>query len=117
MNIVINKCNHLLFIIFTPTANKMIPVKINIPDIINIIGTDAHAYPLGANIKSRSNLLSGINIAMAMQRTNGSISVRKVFLIHADMPIANVANVTPANKTNAPIKQTYAIVFEAASLG
>ena len=77
----------------------MIPVKINIPDIINIIGTDAHAYPLGANIKSRSNLLSGINIAMAMQRTNGSISVRKVFLIHADMPIANVANVTPANKT------------------
>ena len=78
----------------------MIPVNINIPDIINIIGTDAHAYPLGANIKSRSNLLSGINIAMAMQRTNGSTSVRKVFLIHADIPIANVANVTPANKTN-----------------
>ena len=51
---------------------------------------------------------------MAMQRTNGSISVRKVFLIHADMPIANVANVTPANKTNVPSKQTYAIVFEAA---
>ena len=95
----------------------MIPVKINIPDIINIIGTDAHAYPLGVNIKSRSNLLSGINIAMAMQRTNGSISVRKVFLIHADMPIANVANVTPANKTNVPSKQTYAIVFEAASSG
>ena len=93
------------------------PVKIKISDNNTLIGTDAQAYPLGANIKIRSNLLSGINIAMAMQRTNGSISVRKVFLIHADMPIANVANVTPANKTNAPIKQTYAIVFEAASLG